>query len=60
MRYPLWCGHRGTGLWWFRVRGYGLVVKDTRRRAPLFSDRHRLGRLWVLGPWLIRPLTPLK
>jgi hypothetical protein len=59
-RYPLLCGHLGRGLWWFRVRGYGLVIKDTRRGAMLFSDRNRLGLLWEVGPYLIRPLSPLR
>lgn len=39
MRWPVWCGYRELGLWWFRVLGYGVRWKDTRRHRLLFSER---------------------
>lgn len=43
---------------WFRVCGYGLSVKSADRPDQLFSDRNRLGACVVVGPVLVRVLTP--
>lgn len=51
-------GHAGGGYLWFRVLGYGLHVKDTRRTGLLFSERVGLRRCFRLGPWSVRVLMP--
>jgi hypothetical protein len=54
-------GHREPGMWWFRIQGYGLHYKDTRRHRPLFTERNRLGthRADVhVGPYLVGVLHP--
>lgn len=43
------------GMGWFRVFGYGLHWKDTRRHPMLFSERV-LGYGWRRGPWIIKIL----
>lgn len=51
---------RGTwenGVWWFRIRGYGLMLK-----APwsikLFSERHGHRKFWPKDGWRIGALKP--
>ena len=39
------------GMAWFRVLGFGLRVKDTRRHPLLFSERNGHVRSLALGPW---------
>jgi hypothetical protein len=50
MKWPILCGVRCRGLWWFRVCGWGLLWKNNRIRRPLFSERMRL-RGWTVGRW---------
>ena len=44
------------GLFWFRIFGRGLVVKDVRLHPLLFSERHGYQRMIRIGPWVIRYL----
>lgn len=55
-RWPLFCGHRCRGLWWFRVLGRGLAWKDTRRHPLLFSQRMGLDgwKSLHVGHWFVR------
>lgn len=43
---------------WFRVFGYGLSIKSATRPGLLYSDRNRVGACAVIGPVLVRALTP--
>lgn len=47
-------GFRGNRLYWFRVAGVGLHVKDTRRHRLLFSERNGSVRRVQLGPWSVK------
>ena len=40
--FPPFCHAASPGHLWFRVLGWGLCVKDTRRHALLFSERMKL------------------
>ena len=51
--YGVFCYHREPGLTWFRVFGVGLVVKDTTRHSPTFSERMGLVRRVRLGRWTV-------
>jgi len=44
---------------WMRLFGFGLSVKDARRKDLLFSDRNRLGACMKVGPVLLRALAPI-
>lgn len=46
------------GNFFFRLFGYGLAFKDTRRHRLYFSERNGLGRQLRVGPWLVEALTP--
>ncbi len=39
MKFPIFCGHRGAGIWWFRILGYGVVAKRVVEHPLLFSER---------------------
>jgi len=43
---------------WFRIFGYGLHWKDTRRVPPLFSERCGYSKRLHLGPIWIGVLKP--
>lgn len=53
------CTHlyRGDGIIWFRIRGYGLLFKDTTKKNLLFSERDRI-KCILIGKWIIKILTP--
>lgn len=44
------------GIGYFRIFGYGLHWKDTRRQRLLWSERNRCWVQWQIGPWLVSPL----
>jgi hypothetical protein len=46
------------GYFWFRILGYGLHFKDTRRHALLFSERNNIGRSLSVFGWRISGLKP--
>ena len=48
------------GLFWFRIFGYGLHLKDTNKHPMMFSERNRLTKYWKVGSWIVRVLTPNK
>lgn len=35
-------GYCGLGMMWFRICGWGLAIKDTKKIRLLFSERNRL------------------
>lgn len=41
---------------YFRLFGYGLAFKDTRRHRLYFSERMGLRKQLRVGPWLIEAL----
>ena len=49
--------HRGPGIFWFRIFGYGITFKDTTKYALLFSERYGYTKSLRLGKWYIRILT---
>lgn len=57
MRPPLsWMSTPGGG--WFRIAGFGLAWKDTRKHRPLFSERNGFRRSLMIGHWSITALVP--
>lgn len=52
--------HRERGSLWFRIFGRGLSFIDRRIHYPLFSERHRLVKICVIGHWTIRWLGKVK
>lgn len=49
-------GRKINGLWWFRVFGYGIHWKDTRKHPPLASERLGLRNGLQIGYWRFRLL----
>lgn len=52
------CAVRSRREGWVRVFGYGVSVKDARRKDLLYSDRNRIGACVAIGPVLLRLLRP--
>jgi hypothetical protein len=52
-------GTAEPGIGWFRVFGYGLHWKDTRRHHVFFSERNGYMRVLRLGPWSLKWLVPV-
>lgn len=48
--------HKSDGLFWFRVFGLGLSVKNTDVLAKSFSERHGYSSGLVIGKYTIRIL----
>lgn len=46
------------GIFWFRVFGYGVHMKDTTRHRLLFSERNGFCWRLVIGRWSFRLLIP--
>jgi hypothetical protein len=57
-RYGPFSAMIATGLYWFRLFGYGLHIKDMTRYRLLASEHLGFRRRLVIGPWSIRLLTP--
>lgn len=55
-RFGIFCYHREPGFLWFRIFGVGLLIKDTKRHAMIFSERYGYARFIRVGRWIIRPL----
>ena len=56
MRPMEWC--RGRGVFWFRVFGWGLHIKDTSIHPLVFSERVGCRRKFIIGDLAIGLLTP--
>ncbi len=60
--WPAWCSYRRDGIGWFRIFGYGIHWKDTRRHRLLFSERNGYTRALTIRGWrfrlLKRPASP--
>ena len=50
--------HFGDRIWWFRIFGWGLVVKDTRHWPELFTERMGIKPWLYVGHFAIRYLRP--
>ncbi len=60
MKYPFFSYHyRKDHMLWFRIKGYGLIIKNLKSTSALFSDRNRLNKHIIIGKYIIRPLLPL-
>lgn len=57
-QHGIFSWHKGEGVIWFRVFGYGLHVKDTRKRFLLFSERNGYKKRLQIGNYSIRILKP--
>jgi hypothetical protein len=53
---PCFQGMRGDGCFWFRIFGYGITAKDSRKHTALFSQRHGLVRWYQIGHWQFKLL----
>ena len=49
-------GYYNNRFLWFRIFGWGLLIKDTRRHGRLFSERAGYHKYVMIGFWLIRVL----
>lgn len=56
-QWPWLTGYRTKGLWWFRVKGYGLHWKRIADHPLLFSQRYGLTGIRV-GGWFFSYLRP--
>ena len=54
----LLCWHRGPGIFWFRLFGYGPIFLSYATHRPLFSERHGYLKVLRLGTWRARWLGP--
>jgi len=45
--------YRCDGLFWFRIFGYGLHIKDMTKHPPLFSERNGNRKHLRIGKWSI-------
>ena len=52
--------YQENGFGWFRLFGYGLHWKDTKRHDLLFSERYKHTKYIMLCGYLIKLLTPSK
>ena len=50
-------GSKAYGIWWFRIMGYGLVLKASWTQ-PLFFERYGYRKFLKLFGWRIGCLTP--
>jgi len=48
--------YKTSGFFWFRIFGYGLVIKDYKKHGLLFSERYK--RNLKIGKYLIKILKP--
>ncbi len=51
-------GMRYRGGFWFRLLGFGLLVRDIRAHPLVFSEREGCVWFFLIGPWMIKPLFP--
>ena len=45
--------HYSPGLFWFRVCGWGLVIKDPTLYPPMFSERMGYRRFYNVFGWKV-------
>jgi hypothetical protein len=57
-KYPFFCKHKTIGFSWFRIFGYGLVIKDITIHPMIFSERMKKRRYLLIGKYLIKHITP--
>jgi len=37
----IYCSYKGDGMFWFRIFGRGLSIRDTNKHPLTFSERNR-------------------
>jgi hypothetical protein len=47
---------KSRGVWWFRLLGRGVSVKDTKAYPLLFSERNGFVKRIQIGKWSIKYL----
>lgn len=57
-RFLAWHKCPYHGLVWFRIFGFGLLIKNLRKEEMLFSERNGHQSYMVIFHRLIRPLVP--
>ena len=50
------CWNQMDGLFWIRIFGIGLIIKDTTKIHVLFSERNGYTKLIKIGKWILRYL----
>jgi len=50
--------YKDDGFFWFRIFGYGLVIKDYKKHGLLFSERYKYEWHLKIGKYLIKILKP--
>lgn len=58
MKYRAISWYVKGGAGWFRLFGYGIYWRDTRRYKILFSERKGYSKVLRVGNFLVRFLTP--
>ncbi len=56
--YPFFCHYSNNRYFWFRIKGYGLHIKDVNRHGLMPNERSGLRKRIQIGKWSIRTLTP--
>lgn len=52
------CFVYSNGWIWFRIFGFGLYIKNTKKVEPLFSERNDIVKPFKIGRYAIKGLTP--
>ncbi len=58
--WPLLCSARGDGIWWVRLYGFGVSIKDESKWPPLFSERYGYVTYFRAFGWGIKLFGPPK
>jgi hypothetical protein len=45
--------YKTDGLFWFRIFGYGAVIKNIRKHQLLFSERMGYKKFLKIGNWVV-------
>lgn len=58
MKHPIFSSYYIKGFFWFRIFGYGVVIKDFKKYGLIFSDRNHLTKRLIIGNYIIKILKP--
>jgi len=46
--------YKTDGFFWFRIFGYGLVIKNIKKHHLLFTERMGIQKTFKFGNWIVR------
>lgn len=50
--------HKSEGLFWFRIFGYGVSIKDLKKNTLRFSERNGFKNLLIINRYAYTILKP--